>query len=87
MVGLQADILFEPMGQILRLIILAIGVWLVFRFVRDFLRRAATDARKHTPDKPGEMVACAKCGTFVPRQDAISSNGKFFCTREHAMKS
>lgn len=75
------------MGQILRVVVLLIGIWLVFRIVRDFLHRAAGDEPPRIPKKSGEMVACAQCGTFVPRLEAIANDGKFFCTREHAGKS
>ena len=28
------------------------------------------------------LVECPKCGTFVSKDDAILSNGKYFCSKE-----
>ena len=28
------------------------------------------------------MVECPKCGTFVSKDDAILSNGRYFCSRK-----
>jgi uncharacterized protein len=28
------------------------------------------------------MVECPKCGTFVSKDDAILSNGKYYCSQE-----
>ncbi len=30
------------------------------------------------------LIACAKCGLHLPRQEAIERRGQFFCTTEHA---
>ena len=29
-----------------------------------------------------EMVECPSCGTFVSQNEAILSNGKFYCSKE-----
>ena len=29
-----------------------------------------------------EMVECPSCGTYVSQDEAILSNGKFFCSKE-----
>jgi formylmethanofuran dehydrogenase subunit E len=31
---------------------------------------------------PGEMVACAKCHTFVLKSEAYEKGGKFYCSRD-----
>ena len=42
---------------------------------------------EHKNDMPGEkMVSCANCGLYVPISEAIYSNGKYYCSRQHAMK-
>lgn len=28
------------------------------------------------------MVECPKCGTYTSKEDAILSNGKYFCSKE-----
>ena len=29
---------------------------------------------------PGEMVSCAKCRTFVLRNEAVGKGGKYYCS-------
>ena len=42
---------------------------------------------EHKNDMPGEkMVSCANCGLYVPISEAVYSNGKYYCCRQHAMK-
>ena len=42
---------------------------------------------EHKNDMPGEkMVSCANCGLYVPISEAFYSNGKYYCSRQHAMK-
>ena len=31
-----------------------------------------------------KMVQCAHCGLYTPEQDAISHNGKTYCSQAHA---
>jgi uncharacterized protein len=35
-------------------------------------------------DRLPSLIACAKCGLHLPRQEAIERRGQFFCTTEHA---
>ena len=34
------------------------------------------------PDESNEMVACSKCGTYVPVNDAFIKNGNYYCSDE-----
>ncbi len=74
------------MGRILRLILLLIGAWLIYRIVRDFLRRAQGTQTPAGRRAPAEMTACTLCGTFVPRDQAIERDGKYYCSAEHAKR-
>ena len=31
----------------------------------------------------GNMVQCAHCGIFVPEQEALSRNGRWYCSKQH----
>ena len=45
------------------------------------------ELRRRKNDMPGEkMVSCANCGLYVPISEAVYSNGKYYCCRQHAMK-
>jgi len=37
---------------------------------------------KDTKENEQIMEACPKCKTFVSKEDAILSNGKYFCSKE-----
>ncbi len=67
------------------LIILAVVavIWLV--------RRAIAGPGGAQPGKPppdateqkGELVACAQCAVNLPKSEARSAGGRFYCSEEH----
>lgn len=65
------------MGRILFLIIAAIGVVLIARFLLS--------RRKPKPGKPmfAATVRCAHCGTHLPRDQAISRGDRYYCNVKH----
>ena len=69
------------MGQLLRLIIILFGVWLVIQIIK---RSFASSARA-TRTKPAiaKMVACAHCGVHVPESEAVRDDNRFYCSPEH----
>ncbi len=69
------------MGQLLRLIIILFGLWLVLQIIK----RALASHEKRPPRKPSiaSMVACAHCGVHLPESEAIQKNGKHYCCEEH----
>lgn len=74
------------MGRILRLVLLLIVIWVAYRIVRDFLRRARGVQTPADRPAPAEMTACTHCGTFVPRDQAIERGGKYYCSADHAKR-
>ena len=70
------------MGQLLRLIIILFGVWLVIRIIK---RSFASSSRAGRRAKPAiaRMVACAHCGVHVPESEAIQDGDRFYCSKEH----
>jgi len=74
----------------LRVVLLVLGVvalvWLVRRAFEPTSGR--TDAEGATRPKSAgevdELVRCAHCGVHVPRVEAQSRDGRYFCSREHA---
>ena len=61
----------------IKLILLALAAWVVFRLVRSYGR---TVRREETPkNEIGEdMVRCTHCGVHLPRSEAVVSRGEFF---------
>jgi len=70
------------MGQFLRIAIVLFGLWLILRFIRRALAGRRSDAP--APPPPADMLRCDYCGMFVPRDDAVTANGKIYCSGNHA---
>jgi uncharacterized protein len=62
---------------LLYLVGIALVVWILYRLAKS--PRIESKPRK----KVGDMVSCARCGTFVPRDEAIQANEKFYCCNQH----
>ena len=71
------------MGQLLRIIIILIGLWLVLTIIK----RALIARDKSPTDKPAvaHMVVCAHCGVHVPESEAVQSGDRHYCSEEHRM--
>ncbi len=69
------------MGQLLRIIIILIGLWLVLTIVK----RALASRQKPPTDKPSvaHMVVCAHCGVHVPESESVQGGNKHYCSEEH----
>ena len=66
----------------IRLILIALAVWVLFIVVR----RLFPSARRPTPPpgvQPVDMVRCVVCGTHLPKPEALHRHGKYFCSRAH----
>ncbi len=69
------------MGQLLRIIIILIGLWLILTIVK----RALVSRQKSSTDKPSvaHMVVCTHCGVHVPESEAIRDGNKLYCSEKH----
>jgi uncharacterized protein len=74
-------IFLNDMGQLLRLVIILIGLWLVLQIVK----RALASRQKPPLGKPAiaPMIVCAHCGVHVPESEAIRAGSKLYCSEEH----
>ena len=72
------------MGQLLRIIIILIGVWLVLRVIKRALAVRSAPPPKQV--SVAKMVACAYCGVHVPETEAIRDGDKMYCCEEHRRK-
>ena len=66
-------------GRILLITILIAIVILVFRR----LKRSSTRPQARKKTTTGRMVQCAACGLYLPEQEALSHQGKFYCSQSH----
>ena len=71
--------------MIFKFLALAAVVFLVY-IVFFKKNRESSINNKDKSDKYEEitdtMVECPKCGTFASKDDAILSNGKYYCSKE-----
>jgi uncharacterized protein len=61
--------------------IVALVVWLLRRALS-----APSAARKppgEAGEQKGELVGCAHCGVNLPRTEARSAGGRYYCSEEH----
>jgi uncharacterized protein len=69
------------MGYLLRLFIIALLIWLAYRFIRKLVEPArGTDPGKLRGE---EMVRCEVCGLHVPRKSALRRDDRYYCSQEH----
>lgn len=59
------------------LIGIALVVWILFRLYKS------PSASRKQPGRVDDMVKCEVCGVFVPRNEALSQDGHYYCSKEH----
>ncbi len=76
------------MGELLRLVFVFAGIWLIIRLLKrqHAPERASPHPARNRPSGGVTMLRCAQCGIYVPADEAIEANGRVFCSREHAAK-
>ncbi len=70
----------------LRLILLAIAIWLAITFIRQLLQSGKPPARQHRPGEQN-MVRCAQCGVHVPETEAVRDDGRYYCSERHRLEA
>jgi uncharacterized protein len=69
------------MGQVLRILLVVIGIGLILMVLRQALSHRRPSARPR--ESVQEMVRCAHCGVHVPRSEAVFEESTPFCSDEH----
>lgn len=69
-----------------RIILLALAVVVLVWLVRRALSASSRD-RDGSSARRGELVRCARCGLHLPKAEAQSVAGRYFCSEEHARGS
>lgn len=64
---------------LIRLIILALLVYLVWRLIKTVTARGG----KSVPQNTERMLRCAHCGVYVPEHLALPHKDHHFCSPEH----
>lgn len=53
-----------------------------FLYVFFFKKNREKDIAKKNEMITDEMVECPSCGTYVSKNEAVMSNGNFYCSKE-----
>ena len=69
--------------------LLVIAVFIVvYLFLRSYRRRVEASPPPAATAKHGEdMVRCRICGVHLPKSEAVTSRGEFYCSKEHLQLS
>lgn len=66
--------------NLLRLIFIALAVWVLIALIRSYMRRAAAPKK---PQRIGTIVRCTKCGLHVPQSEALVKDERYYCSASH----
>lgn len=77
--------LYQETMTLLRLLILAVAIWLLYRMYKNYRARRQ---QQRPQARVGNMVACAYCGLHLPENEAIRiSSNESYCSQEHQNKA
>lgn len=65
----------------IRTLIYIIAIALVVLIVRRL--GATRSAGKKPVKRVGDMVQCANCGTYVPKDEAVRDGDRYYCSESH----
>lgn len=71
------------MGRILFWLLLGVGAYFVWRWLRIKQRVGSEPATPSRTIAGESMVRCEICGLNVPRSEAVEAGGRWFCSDEH----
>lgn len=70
--------------MLLKILLTAGLIYIVY--IAFFKKPAIAAEKKETKSQPidtaDDMIACAKCGTYISADEAILSTGQSFCSKE-----
>jgi uncharacterized protein len=79
------------LGTFFKAVVLVLAIWVFSLVVRRALGRlrdsVGRGAQRNPPKEVADMVACAHCRLHVPRAEAFTRNGKYYCNADHARAS
>lgn len=68
---------------LIRLLIIALAVWLLVRVLKRWLAPRPKAVPKDKAQDNPDMVRCAHCGLHIPKSEALSRDELYFCSRQH----
>ena len=64
------------------LVVIGVIAFIYYVFIKKKPIQKSADAQKKETTKANEMVECSKCHIYCELDDAILSNGKYYCSDE-----
>ena len=69
--------------NLIRVLIIALLVWLVYRMISATLRKPRVSQRPGRERVATDMVRCEYCGIHIPKGEALPWDGHYYCCAEH----
>lgn len=75
----------DPVMKYLLLLAIVLGVWWLSRAARARLAggKGTRGRQAATPVGHEDLPACAECGVYLPRSEALPGSGRVFCGEAH----
>ncbi len=64
--------------MIFKILIFVVVAYLVYNFFMN-KKKQTNDEAKQIEE---ELISCPSCGMYISKDEAILSNGKYFCSKE-----
>ena len=68
--------------MMIKILILGVVIYFVYKFF--FNKKRSIDG--DTKQLEEELVDCPTCGTYISKDEAILSNGKYYCSKKCLQK-
>ena len=65
----------------MRTLLIFIALALIFMVAKRLWQSSRPPVKR--PGKQGQMVQCAHCGIYIPSQEALSRDGRTYCSATH----
>lgn len=68
--------------MVIKLLLLGVALFAVYLLFFKKNREKNIQKKKQNEEITDTLVECPKCGTYVSKDEAILSSGKYFCSKE-----
>ncbi len=69
--------------MITKILLVAIVIVAAFFLIRGLRKPSDNDPSRSSRTGGGDMVRCLHCGVHIPREEALGSEGRYFCSENH----
>lgn len=67
---------------LIRILLIALVAWLLLRMLKNWANKK-TLSRQNDPAELETVVRCQHCGLHIPKNEALQSDNKYYCSQEH----